>query len=73
MSTRYPQLTFGDRALRQERMIEAYRDGLSSRQVARMFGMSDSYVRDLARQAGIARPVGAPKSKSNQSSGRRAG
>lgn len=68
MSTRYPTLTFGDRALRQDRMIEAYRDGLSSRQVAKRFGMSDSYVRDLARQAGIARPVGAPKSTNPQGS-----
>jgi transposase len=53
-------LTFGDRAYRRERMIAAYRRGMSSRAVANAFSMSDSYVRAVMRDAGVARRPGRP-------------
>lgn len=54
-------LTFGDRAYRREKMIAAYRRGYSSRAVAEQFGMTDSYVRQVMRDAGVVRRPGRPK------------
>lgn len=42
--------------------IDFYEQGYSSREVAKIVGLSDTYVRDLMRDAGIARPVGRPAS-----------
>lgn len=54
-----PQLTRCDREMRRERVLRAYREGASSRVVARRFGLSSGYVRAVVREAGIARRVGA--------------
>lgn len=42
--------------------IDAYLTGHSSREAARLCGLSSSYVRSLIREAGISRPVGRPPS-----------
>lgn len=41
--------------------LEAYQAGHSSREAARMAGMSSSYVREMAQALGISRPVGRPR------------
>jgi hypothetical protein len=41
--------------------LDAYEAGHSSREAARIAGLSSGYVRDLIRFAGISRPVGRPK------------
>lgn len=60
--SRLPDMTREDRALRRERIIAAYiavkRGG--SRAVAERFGLSDCYVRQIVRDAGVARRPGAP-------------
>lgn len=63
MSHRYPEMTFGDRAYRREKMVAAYREGHSSRHVAHLFGVSDSYVRSIMRDEGIARRPGAKRTR----------
>lgn len=42
--------------------IDFYEQGLSSRAVAKIVGLSDTYVRSLMRDAGIARAPGRPPS-----------
>lgn len=61
MSTPARFYTFGDRQYRREKMAKAYLAGATSRQVADAFGLSDSYVREVMRASGIARPVGRPR------------
>ena len=62
MSHYYPQMTRGDRAYRRERMIAAYLAGKgSSRTLAALFGMSDGRVRQVLREAGVARKPGRPR------------
>ena len=58
--SRVPNLTWSDRRYRHEKVVNAYRGGLSSRAVAEMFGMNDSWVRNIIRQAGAARRPGRP-------------
>jgi transposase len=41
--------------------IEAYLAGYSSREAARIAGMSSSYVREMAQALGVSRPVGRPR------------
>ena len=53
-------MTFGDRAMRRDRLIDAYIRGATSREVASKFGMSDGYVREIMRDAGVARSPGRP-------------
>ena len=60
--SRVPQLTRNDRAARRERVIAAYiatRHG-GSRRVATMFGLSSRYVRQIVKDAGVARRPGRP-------------
>lgn len=42
--------------------IDLYEQGHSSRAVAKIVGLSSTYVRELMRDAGIARPPGRPPS-----------
>jgi hypothetical protein len=60
--SRYPALSREDRAARRERIIAAYvamkRGG--SRAVAEAVGVSDCYVRQLVKEAGVSRRPGAP-------------
>lgn len=53
-----PKMTFVDRAERQRRVAAAIASVKSSRQVAREFGMHDSYVRSIARLYGVSHPRG---------------
>lgn len=60
--SRLPTLTREDRAQRRERIIAAYiamkRGG--SRAVAEAFGVNDRYVRQIVKDAGVARRPGQP-------------
>lgn len=42
--------------------LALYEQGFSSRETARIAGLSDSYVRSLMRDAGVARAPGRPPS-----------
>lgn len=55
-----PQLTRGDRAHRREKIIAAYLRGECSRKIAEMFSMSDGRIREIVREAGVARRRGNP-------------
>ncbi len=55
-----PSLTRVARAERQKQAVAAYCRGLSSRQVAAMFGLNDSHVRYVMRLYGVARRPGRP-------------
>lgn len=68
-----PQLTRGDRAYRREKIIAAYLRGGCSRKIAEMFSMSDGRVREIVREAGVARPVGRPRCSNQFSTGSRGG
>jgi hypothetical protein len=46
---------------RKHRALDAYLAGHSSREAARIAGVSSSYVRELIHMAGISRPVGRPR------------
>jgi DNA-binding CsgD family transcriptional regulator len=43
--------------------LALYEQGFSSRETARLAGLSSSYVRSLVRDAGIARAPGRPPSR----------
>lgn len=60
MSGRYPNLTWGDRRYRAEKIVAAYKTGLSSRRLAEHFGISDGRVREIVRDAGVSRRAGRP-------------
>lgn len=60
MYTYAPQLTRGDRAYRREKIVAAYRRGDCSRTVAALFGVTDGFVRQCAREAGVSRRAGRP-------------
>ena len=47
---------------RKEVALDLYEQGFSSREAARLSGLSSSYVRSLARDSGIARRPGRPPS-----------
>lgn len=55
------KLTRTDRARRHERIVAAYRGGMTSRDVADTFGMSDGHVRAVLRLYEAARRVGRPR------------
>ena len=55
-----PQLTRVDRAQRHQRMVAAYRDGLTLPAVAARFGLSYSQTRAVVRLYGATRPRGRP-------------
>lgn len=48
--------------------LDLYEQGHSSRAVARLSGISSSYVRKLVAEAGIGRPVGLPGRPRNDNS-----
>ncbi len=50
-------------AQRQKRIAKAYASGLPSREVAPMFGVSDGYVRAVARLYEVSRGYHAPKQR----------
>jgi len=56
-----PALTRGDRAYRREKIVAAYQRGQCSRSLAAIFGITDSHVRSVVREAGVARRPGRPK------------
>jgi hypothetical protein len=56
-----PALTRVDRAQRHQRMVAAYRDGLTLPAVAARFGLSYSQTRAVVRLYGATRPRGRPQ------------
>lgn len=70
--SRYPAMTRADRASRAWQIEREYERGASSRKLAKMFGMSDGRVRQIIKQAGIARPVGRPANQFPTEDGRSA-
>lgn len=66
MSHRHPTMTFMQRRCRMLDMRPDYKAGMTSREVAAKWGMNDSYVRQIMRANGIARPYGRPRASANR-------
>lgn len=56
-----PILTHGDRAFRREKIANAYRRGEHAKALAARFGVTHSYVCQIARAFGCSRPAHRPR------------
>lgn len=55
-----PMMTRGDREIRRERIVLAYRQGERAEDIAARFGLTSRYVRQCVKDAGFAKRPGAP-------------
>lgn len=61
MSSPVKFLTHSDRAYRREKVAADLRDGKSVGEVAARHNLSASYIKEVARNTNLARPVGRPR------------